>query len=127
MRADAPDERDEGHERSGRIVPQRTATRGAKSRTSGSLTSATIAIGRWRAAPVNERRTRTVLLARQDGVLQLLGDAGLHDRLCRDLDRFPGSRVAALAGLAPLYDQFAHAWQHELTGPLEFFLGQPEQ
>src|SRR5579863_3088875 len=62
------------------------------------------------------------LLARQDGVLELLRNTGLHDRLRRNLDRLAGRRVAALSRLALLHDQLAHAGKHELAGSLQLFL-----
>ena len=62
------------------------------------------------------------LLARQNRVLELLGDPGLDDGLGGNLDRLAGGRVASHARLALLDDQLHHAWKHELAGTLELLL-----
>ncbi len=48
-----------------------------------------------------------LLLRRSDHVFYGLSDAELHDRLCGDLDRFAGLRIAADAGFALRFHEAA--------------------
>ena len=77
--------------------------------------------GRGRSAPAS---STCAYFRGQDGVLQRLGDAGLDDRLRRDLDRLARRGVAAHAGLPLLDDELHHVGQRELTGALQLLLGE---
>ena len=65
-------------------------------------------------------RGRLLLLRRNDRVFHGLGYAELHDLLCRDLDRFPGGRIAADAGLPIHSDQTPDTRDDEYTVLLGF-------
>jgi hypothetical protein len=67
------------------------------------------------------------LLPRQNRVLQLLGDSGLHHGLCGNLDRFACRRIATHAGLPLLNDELDHPGQHELARALQLLLRQHRQ
>src|SRR5689334_5635386 len=72
-------------------------------------------------------RLPTALLPRQNGILELLGNSLLDDRLGGNLNRLAGGRVAAHARLALLDHQLHHSRQHELSRALEIFLGEHVQ
>ena len=64
---------------------------------------------RWQPPTVGGARGRSQpLLARQYGVLELLGDASLHDSLGGNLDGFPRCRVSAHSRLALLNNKLHH-------------------
>ena len=69
--------------------------------------------------PRNRTGRGRCLPARQDGVLHLLRDARLHDRLGRDLDGLARGRVATHARLGLADVELHHAWQGELARALE--------
>ena len=67
------------------------------------------------------------LLLRQDGVLQRLRDARLHDGLGGNLDGLAGRRIAPHPRLPLLDHELHHVGQDELARPLQFFLRQRRQ
>jgi hypothetical protein len=75
-----------------------------------------------RAPPYNKKPGAMRRVLRKNGVLQLLRDPRLDDRLGGNLDRFAGGRVATHARLALLHDELHHAGKHELTGAFQFLL-----
>ena len=75
-----------------------------------------------RCCPYLERADGRCLPAREDGVLHLLRDARLHDRLGRDLDGLARRGVAPHARLRLAHVELDHAGQRELARSLELLL-----
>src|SRR5579863_10503139 len=73
--------------------------------------------------PALDINMKSKLLLGRDCVLRGFGDAELHDRLCLDLDRFAGLRIASDAGFAMRLHQAAQSGNNENPVLLCFFDG----